>query len=126
MFQGFFGPTFEESTQGILQNASFIESSFITSILLFLLLRNLANLPVYAFLIGLISLGWLLFASYPLGIMNAGSAVRYRTGHLLLVFVIFSVVFSREYYGRWLRSNHATRIPRVLRNGANPKVIGAD
>ena len=37
-----------------------------------------------------------------LGIMNAGSAVRYRTGHLLLVFLIFVILFSRSRYALWL------------------------
>ncbi len=105
MFQGFFGPTLEESGNGIMQMVSFVESTLIVATLLFLLLRNIGNLPVYSFLMGTITLGWLLFASYPLGILNAGAAVRYRTGHLLLVFVIFAVIFSRRQYLRWQRGN---------------------
>lgn len=105
MFQGFFGPTIGESISGPLQMASFLESAFIVGILLLLLVRNLPNIPVFGFVAGVVSLGWLLFASYPLGIMNSGSAVRYRTGHLLLVFLIFTIVFSRDRYITWLGEN---------------------
>jgi hypothetical protein len=109
MFQGFFGPTLDESTGGILKIAAFIESAGLVAMLLFLLLRNIARLPVYSLLVGAISLFWLLFASYPLGIMNPGSAIRYRTGHLLLVFVIFAVIFSRDNFIEWRRSTGRAR-----------------
>jgi hypothetical protein len=109
MLQGFFGPTLAESTTGIIQMVSFLESAVIVATLLFLFFRNVATLPVYSFFFGVFALGWLLFASYPLGIMNAGAAVRYRTGHLLLVFVIFAVIFSRSHFIRWQRSNTALR-----------------
>jgi len=101
MFQGFFGPTLAESATGILQLVSFTESVIIIAALLFLFLRKIPSIPVYSFFVGSGALGWLLFASYPLGILNAGSAVRYRTGHLLLVFIIFAVILSRKHYGRW-------------------------
>jgi hypothetical protein len=110
MFQGFFGPTLEESISGPLQMASFLESSLIIGIMLMILLRNIHKLPVCSFFVGLSSLCWLLFASYPLGILNAGSAVRYRTGHLLLVFLIFAIIFSRDRYVLWrARSNEPNR-----------------
>jgi hypothetical protein len=110
MFQGFFGPTFEESFSGPLQIASFLESALIVGIMLAVLLRDFHKLPVFSFFVGIFSLGWLLFASYPLGILNAGSAVRYRTGHLLLVFLIFAIIFSRDRYVLWrARSNEPSR-----------------
>jgi hypothetical protein len=105
MFQGFFGPTLSESLSGPLQMASFMESTFIVAILLIILFRNLHKLPVFSFFVGINSLCWLLFASYPLGILNAGSAVRYRTGHLLLVFLIFAIIFSRDRYVLWRSGN---------------------
>jgi hypothetical protein len=101
MFQGFFGPTIAESQLGILQFASFLESSAIVGVLLLLLLRDTARIPMYCWFVGIFALGWLLFASYPLGIMNSGSAIRYRTGHLLLVFFIFAITFSRSHFIRW-------------------------
>ena len=121
MFQGFFGPTLEESLASPLKMASFVESAFIVGILLLMMLRNAHNIPVFSVIVGISSLGWLLFASYPLGIMNAGSAVRYRTGHLLLVFLIFAIIFSRDRYVLW-RSGTARR----NRDGAPALTLTAD
>jgi hypothetical protein len=95
-----------------MQMASFVESIIITAILLFLLLRNIPNMPLYSFIMGNFTLGWLLFGSYPLGILNAGAAVRYRTGHLLLVFFIFAIIFSREHFIRWQRGRAGQTIAR--------------
>jgi len=102
MIQGFFGPTWNESMSGPMQMASFFESFCIIGVMFLLFFRNLPDLPVFSLIVGVIFLSWLLFGSYPLGIMNGGSAIRYRTGYLLLVFLVFAVVFSREYYLRWL------------------------
>ncbi|MDA1101390.1 MAG: hypothetical protein O2967_20690 [Proteobacteria bacterium] len=118
MFQGFFGTTLEESASGPLQMASFLESAIIVGALLLIFLRGVHKLPVFSFFAGISSLGWLLFASYPLGILNAGSAVRYRTGHMLLVFFIFAIMFSRDYFVLWRsgtgeRDRDATVAPQV-------------
>jgi hypothetical protein len=112
MLQGFFGPTLAESANGIVQMASFVESTIIMAMLLFLLLRNIPNMPLFSFVMGTFTLGWLLFGSYPLGILNGGSAVRYRTGHLLLVFFIFAIIFSREHYIRWQRGREGETTER--------------
>jgi hypothetical protein len=48
--------------------------TFIVSLLLLFFLSKIGTLPVYSFFLGVFATGWLLFASYPLGIMNAGSA----------------------------------------------------
>jgi len=109
MFQAFFGPTLAESSKGFLQMASFIESSFIVFVLLYFVIGRFARLPVYCFFAGSFSLAWLLFATYPLGILNAGAAVRYRTGHFLLVFLIFAVIFSRAYFVRWSRNGETEK-----------------
>ena len=121
MFQGFFGPTIQESLAGPLQMASFLESAFIVGVLVTVLLLNIKNLPVFSFFVGLSSLFWLLFASYPLGILNAGTAVRYRTGHILLVILIFAIILSRERYILWLERS-ARRDPSV--KGGPPLTAG--
>ena len=122
MFQAFFGPTLAESISGPIQMASFLESAFIVGILLIIFLCNVSRLPVFSFFAGISSLGWLLFATYPLGIMNAGSAVRYRTGHILLVFFIFAIMFSRDYFVRWREGtdehHRDTKITPQLKLGA--------
>jgi len=122
MFQAFFGPTLAESASGPIQMVSFLESILIVGILLIVLLRNVSRLPVFSFFAGISSLSWLLFATYPLGIMNAGSAVRYRTGHILLVFFIFAIMFSRDYFVRWREGtdehHRDTKITPQLKLGA--------
>ena len=121
MFQGFFGPTIQESLAGPLQMASFLESAFIVGVLVTVLLLNIKKLPVFSFFVGLSSLFWLLFASYPLGILNAGTAVRYRTGHILLVILIFAIILSRERYILW-RERSVRRDPSV--KGGPPLTAG--
>ena len=101
MFQAFYGPTLKETSQGILQLSSFLESGFILIILTCFFLIRLPKLPVFCLLTGFITLLFLLFSTYPLGILNAGTAIRYRTGHLLFIFLIFLVIFSRDYFIRW-------------------------
>ncbi len=119
MFQGFFGPTISESQAGPLQLASFMESTVIIALLLLLLVRRIRKLPVYSFFVGSFALGWLLFASYPLGIMNSGSAIRYRTGHLLLVVFIFTITLSRSYYLAWRKQQEFEALARTPGNRQN-------
>lgn len=105
MFQAFFGPTLGEAQKGILHQASFIESAAMLVVLVFFFLREFLRLPFFMFIVVTFSLGWILFATYPLGIMNPGSAVRYRTGYELLVFVLIAVIASRRTYYNWQRTD---------------------
>lgn len=102
MFQSFAGPTLDEAKAGVVQMAAFIESAIIITVLLgFLVLQGL-RLPVFSLIVGAVALAWILFLTYPLGIMNAGSAIRYRTGYEILVFTCFVIVLSRQSYVTWL------------------------
>jgi hypothetical protein len=101
MFLAFFGPTLAEANGGLLQMASFLESTLLVAGLALLLIWRLPRLPVFAFIAGVFTLFWILFATYPLGILNAGSAVRYRTGYELLVLVVVIVVMSRDAFVSW-------------------------
>ena len=105
MFQAFFGPTLEEASLGILHKASFVESSFILIVLGYFFFREFHRLPVFLVIVACFTLGWILFGTYPLGIMNPGSAIRYRTGYELLVFVLIAVITSRHAYYTWQRTN---------------------
>ena len=105
MYQSFFGPTLSEAATGILQISSFFESAFLVGLLLFFLIRRLPMVPAYNFILVLFATFWMLFPTYPLGIMNPGSAIRYRTGYLLFVVVIFTFLTSREVYASW-RAGH--------------------
>lgn len=102
MFQGFFGPTLAEATSGnVLQLASFIESSVLVGAFLILLIRRLPRIPVYSFFASLFVTFWIVFPNYPIQIMNSGSAIRYRSGYLMLVFLAFAVLLSRELFVSW-------------------------
>lgn len=101
MFMGFFGPTVAEASRGILQLMSFVESSIMVAILLYLALGNLPRLPAFMVVMSSFTIFWLLFATYPLAIMNPGSAVRYRTGYEILLFVAVALILSRERFVQW-------------------------
>ena len=118
MFQGFFGPTYAEASIGILQLAAFIESSIIIAFLLYMFIRAFWRLPVYNFLMGVGGLFWILFATYPLSIMNPGSAVRYRTGYFVFVILIFVYLMARD-----TRSRGPTASSRA--QGAGPPMAEA-
>ena len=108
MFQNFFGPTLAETSLGVLQLFSFVESTVIIGILLVFGLRHLPRLPAYMVFMSGFTIFWVLFTAYPFGIMNPGSAIRYRTGYEMLVFVAIIFLLSRETFVGW-------------RGGATPK-----
>jgi hypothetical protein len=116
MFLGFFGPTLNEvAFGGPLQLASFIESAVLLAVLALAVLRQLPSMPVYSALMGGFSLFWILFATYPLGVMNAGSAIRYRTGYELLILVLITVIMSRQSYVSWTNWLAVRRFTRATR-----------
>lgn len=107
MLLAFFGPTFDEALRGgPLQMITFFESSFLIGVMLIILLARLPSMPVYVALMGFFTIFWIMFASYPFGAMNAGSAIRYRTGYQLLIFALIVVVMSRTSYASWIHSWH--------------------
>lgn len=114
MYLSFVGPTFEEALTLPVQLMAFIESMALCAVLLFLMLMRLNRMPVYSFLLGTFTLFWLLFVNYPFGVMNPGSAVRYRAGYFLLVATIFAFVLSRRIFVDW-RAGAVTGTPRRKR-----------
>lgn len=74
-----------------------------------LVVRGLRTLPVYSLIMAATTTFWILFANYPLGIMNAGTAIRYRTGYLILIFVVAALLLSRETFIRWSAGPERTK-----------------
>lgn len=103
MALSFFGPTPAEAASGLLQMASFLESSLLVGGLVVVLFWRLPRVPLFSFFLGLGALFWILFANYPFGVMNAGGAVRYRTGYEMIVILIVVFLFSRSTYLDWRR-----------------------
>ena len=102
MFLSFIGPTVTEASKGILHLASLLESIVMLTVLAMLVVRRLPDLPVFSSVVGVFGAFWILFPTYPLGVMNPGSAIRYRSGYLLIFLMIVVVIMSREAYSTWL------------------------
>lgn len=98
MFRSFMGPTFAEAGDKVLHLVSYAESALILVVLAVLLLWRLPRIPVYGFLVGLFTLFWILFATYPLGVSNPGTAVRYRTDFIIIVFLAVVILTSRNVF----------------------------
>jgi hypothetical protein len=102
MFMAFFGPNVTEISAGPLQSMVFIESSVLVIILAYLAARQIKILPVHSLIMGVFSAFWILFPNYPFGIFNPGTAIRYRSGWILFIFVVFILLFSRDTYDQWM------------------------
>lgn len=98
MWLSFMGPTLGEVSRGLLHKVSFAESVFLLGFLAYYTIVRLPVLPLYNAVLGSFSLFWLFFGSYPFGVMNPGSAIRYRTGYLVFIVIVVLFVMSRPAY----------------------------
>ena len=102
MFIGFWGPTISEVFQKPIQSVVFIESLIIFSFFLYFLAVFLnktlktSRIDILIFSLVCIVLFWLLFVHYPFGVLNPGSALRYREN-----FYGFLVVFLFYVYNKY-------------------------
>jgi hypothetical protein len=102
MFQSVYGPTLAEAFGGNpLQFLTFFESAVMLIVLVYFGYRRLPKLPVLSAITVAVGMFWILFLNYPFGIMNPGSAVRYRTGYWLLIVFISVALLSRDLHRRW-------------------------
>jgi len=101
MILSFVGPTLEESLSNPLQMVSMIESALTIAALFAVALLRDSRMPAFSFLVVLFSVSWLLFVNYPFGIMNPGSAIRYRTGYYVIIVMAFVILLSREAHINW-------------------------
>lgn len=95
MFISFFGPTFNEALTNPLRFLTFFESTILCIVLICSIYNNFSHKPVYNLIISFFALFWILFVTYPLGIFNPGSAVRYRADYYLIV--VFIVIYLYDY-----------------------------
>ena len=114
MFRSFVGPTLAEVPTSVLHLITFVESMVVVGFLLYLFLSRVKQLPAYNAIVGFFVLFWISFATYPFGVMNAGSAIRYRSGWILIVMVVFATFLSREVYTHW-KSGRSLRRPVVMK-----------
>lgn len=99
MFVAFFGPTLDEALSKTTHLFAFIESLVILMVFLYalmkLLLVSLASgkLNIYFVGIFLTVTPWILFVHYPFGVLNPGSAIRYRSGFYAFIVILFYFVY---------------------------------
>ena len=95
MYIALFGPTITEATQKITHLLSFIESTFIIILVSFLYLYkkcislHFNKLPLNDVVLPLFILLTFAAVHYPFGIMNPGSAIRYRCSFYPFIIISF-------------------------------------
>lgn len=104
MLVAFFGPTLNEVIAKPIQSPFFIESLIIVLLGVYVFLYGLIytiitkKINIYLFSLFFISLFWLLFVHYPFGVMNPGSALRYRENfYAFLVVFIYFIYLKMKY-----------------------------
>jgi len=107
MYIAFVGPTFTEATQKITHLFAWIESVIILlcfavgSLKLYLVAIKTYKLNVYYLSIFLIVTLWILFVHYPFGVLNPGSAIRYRENFYGFLTILFYFIYTEtlsQYY----------------------------
>jgi hypothetical protein len=108
----FVGPTATEMKTSILHLFSFTESVVLVTILAYLFLSQFMRMPIYSFVVGIFTTFWILFTNFPVGVQNPGTAIRFRTDYVILIFTVFAFVFSRQAYEKWLSHGRPSLLPR--------------
>ncbi|MBM3555166.1 MAG: hypothetical protein FJX47_06390 [Alphaproteobacteria bacterium] len=102
MLLTFIGPTFKEATISIVHLATFTESVVLLVAISLILVHRLPSMPLFSFLLVGFAVFWTIVANYPLGVMNPGTAIRYRTGWIPIIFFSVAILTSRSVYERWI------------------------
>jgi hypothetical protein len=100
MILSFFGPTLGEIKK-IIHVFTFLESAVIGGVFFVFIIRGLPSLPIYNVIVSFGTVFWIVFLNYPLGATNAGTAIRYRTGYILLVILAIVFLLDRRQYVNW-------------------------
>ena len=118
MVQSFLGPTLEEAmlAKNPIHVGAYLEGLAMICILGYFMFEKIKSLPVFNFVVILFGTFWILFPNYPFGIMNPGSAVRYRTGYLMLIILLVIVLGRPETYRRWRGS-------KIMRHFGRPDAL---
>ncbi len=99
------GPTYKEALlyNNKLHLLSFIEGMAIIIILTLSIVYHSKKAHLVLLIAVIFSLFWILFATYPLSVMNPGTAIRYRTGIIPFVGVLAIYFLSQSAHIRWLK-----------------------
>ena len=99
MVLGFIGPTLDEAISKKTYLMAYIESLtiliifFFASMNLFRISLVTHKFNIYYFGIFFIILHWILFVHYPMGVLNPGSAIRYRQGFFSFFVILFYFMY---------------------------------
>lgn len=97
-FLTLWGPTVTEVKTTVLHLFAFIESSFLFGVLLVFVIYKIINviqtkkLNILNLYLAVTTWFWILLLSYPMGVYNPGSAIRYRTD--FYIFLLFTFFFK--------------------------------
>ncbi len=105
MIMSIVGPTYKEAFlyNNKLHLFGFIEGMMIIIILTLSIFYHSKKASPILLITVIFTLFWILFATYPLSVMNPGSAIRYRTGILPFISVLAIYFLSQTAHIRWLR-----------------------
>jgi hypothetical protein len=98
MFQSFIGPSLSDITLSPLNMITFVESMVLLALLVLLFTSRIKRIPAYNFVLGWFVMFWIVFPNYPFGIMNVGTAIRYRSGWIILIFAIIAGLMTHSAY----------------------------
>lgn len=92
------GPTFKEAFlyNNKLHLFSFLEGMVIIMFLVIFIFYHSRNASAFIFIAVVFSIFWILFASYPFGIMNPGASIRYRTTIIPFLAILVVYFLSRS------------------------------
>lgn len=104
MYLSFVGPTFAETRVSVVHLFSFIESWIMLIAFAVLLFREGGRVPAFCFILGIGVLFWTLAPNYGTGVMNPGTAIRYRAGWLPIIFFCVTILMTRRFGEIWLET----------------------
>ena len=107
MIMALVGPTYKEAllNNNKLHLLGFLEGMLILIFLMIFVLYHSKNASAVLFIAVIFTLFWILFASYPFGVMNPGTAIRYRTGIIPFIGVLAVYFLSQNIHEKWLKKN---------------------
>ncbi len=101
MLVAFWGPTFSEIIQKPIQSIVFIESLVIFLFFMYFIYKasvlvvKTGKVNIFYFTIFFMAVFWLLFVHYPFGVLNPGSAVRYRENFYGFLVVLLFYLYQK-------------------------------
>jgi len=101
VFLAITGPTFTEALEKTTHFISLIESYILMSVygtmLFYIFIRDFVKAKINVYYIGFLCAGliWLLLVNYPFGVLNPGSALRYRSNYSMYSLLLILAVYKR-------------------------------